>query len=46
MKRKKTTLGTPWRRVYAIISSGHFSYEFPGKIRVNNINADNLLIFV
>lgn len=36
MKRKKPTLGTPWKRIFAIISNGQFSYETPGKIRVNS----------
>lgn len=34
MKRKKTTLGTPWKRIFAMISKGKFHYEIPGKIRV------------
>lgn len=36
MKRKKPTLGTPWKRIFAIISSGQFSYETPGRLRVKN----------
>lgn len=43
MKRKKTTLGTPWKRIFAIISNGQFSYETPGRIRVR-ISYDNLNI--
>lgn len=35
LKRKKTTLGTPWKRIFAIISNGQFSYETSGRIRVN-----------
>ena len=35
IKRKKTTIGTPWKRIFAIISNGQFSYENTGKIRVN-----------
>lgn len=35
IKRKKTTLGNPWKRIFAIISNGQFSYETPGRIRVN-----------
>lgn len=35
LKRKKTTLGTPWKRIFAIISNGQFSYEVTGKIRVS-----------
>ena len=34
LKRKKPTLGTPWKRVFAIISNGQFYYESIGKIRV------------
>ena len=36
IKKRKTTLGTPWKRIFAIISNGQFSYETPGRIRVNN----------
>lgn len=36
MKRKKPTLGTPWKRIFAIIFDGQFSYEIPGKIRVKS----------
>lgn len=35
LKRKKTTLTTPWKRIFAIIENGQFSYEVSGKIRVN-----------
>lgn len=37
MKRKKPTLGTPWKRVFAIISNGQFYYESMGKIRVRPV---------
>lgn len=37
LKRKKTTLGTPWKRIFAIISNGQFFYETPGRIRVSKL---------